>query len=306
MKSLKLIVFIFLFCFAKYSKAQTDVDGLMMAKKNLCGGLVYGYGSWTNYWEGQNLRINENLGTVSSQSAWVMANYGITDKINFIAMAPYISNKASVGTLIGQQGVQDLSMLIKWEFFGKAFGKNYMSLLVFAGYSTPLTNYVADYLPLSIGMQSNNTMGKIMLDVQRGKWFATASTNMIYRSNVTIDRDAYYTTKMIYSNQVEMPSLMGYHVRLGYRKDADLVLEAVLDGFNTMGGYDIRKNDMPFLSNKMDATRIGFNVKIPIPVLNGLSFTGNTMYTIAGRNMGKSTMFMAGILFQTDFTKTTN
>jgi hypothetical protein len=30
------------------------------------------------------------------------------------------------------------------------------------------------------------------------------------------------------------------------------------------------------------------------------------MYTIAGRNMGKSTMFMAGILFQTDFTKTTN
>ena len=30
------------------------------------------------------------------------------------------------------------------------------------------------------------------------------------------------------------------------------------------------------------------------------------MYTIAGRNMGKSNMFMAGILYQTDFTKTTN
>ena len=221
----------------------------MMGKKNLCGGLVYGYGSWTNYWEGQNLRINENLGTVSSQSVWVMANYGITDKINFIAMAPYIANKASAGTLIGHQGMQDLSMLLKWEFFGKAFGKNYVSLLAFAGYSTPLTNYVADYLPLSIGMQSSNTMGRIMLDVQRGKWYATASTNYISRSNVTIDRDAYYTTKMIYSNQVEMPSLMGYNVRFGYRKDADLVLEAVLDGLNTMGGYDMSKNEMPFLIN---------------------------------------------------------
>jgi len=290
----------------KVSSAQTDVDGLMMGKKNICGGLVYGYGSWTNYWEGQNLRNNENLGTVSSQSVWVMANYGITDKINFIAMAPYISNKASAGTLIGQQGIQDLSMLLKWEFFGKALGKNYFSLIAFAGYSTPLTNYVADYLPLSIGMQSNNTMGKIMLDVQRGKWFATASTNYISRSNVTIDRDAYYTTEMIYSNQVEMPSLMGYNLRFGYRKDADLVLEAVLDGLNTMGVYDIRKNDMPFISNNMDVARIGINVKLPIPKIDGLSFTGNTMYTIAGRNMGKSTMFMAGILYQTDFTKTTN
>lgn len=306
MKSLRFIIILFISCFAKYSSAQTDVDGLMMGKKNLCGGLVYGYGSWTNYWEGQNLRDNANLGTVSSQSAWAMANYGITDKINFIAMAPYMSNKASAGTLIGHQGVQDLSMLLKLEFFGKAFGKNYVSLLAFAGYSTPLTNYVADYLPLSIGMQSSNTMGRIMLDVQRGKWYATASTNYISRSNVTIDRDAYYTTKMIYSNQVEMPSLMGYNLRLGYRKDADLVLEAVLDGLNTIGGYDMRKNEMPFLSNKMDATRIGFNVKIPIPIINGLSFTGNTMYTIAGRNMGKSTMFMAGILYQTDFTKTTN
>ena len=290
----------------KVSSAQTDIDGLMMGKNNLCGGLVYGYGSWTNYWEGQNLRNNANLGTVSSQSAWAMANYGITDKINIIAMAPYISNKASAGTLIGHQGIQDLSMLLKWEFFGKAFGKNYVSLLAFAGYSTPLTNYVADYLPLAIGMQSSNTMGRIMVDIQRGKWYATASTNYISRSNVTIDRDAYYTTKMIYSNQVEMPSMMGYNVRLGYRKDADLVLEAVLDGLNTLGGYDMRKNEMPFLSNKMDVARIGINVKLPIPLIDGLSFTGNTMYTIAGRNMGKSTMFMAGILFQTDFTKTTN
>ena len=272
MKIYRIILVFLLSLSIKVSSAQTDVDGLMMGKKNLCGGLVYGYGSWTNYWEGPNLRSNENLGTVSSQTAWAMANYGITDKINFIAMAPYIANKASAGTLIGHQGVQDLSMLLKWEFFGKAFGKNYLSLLAFAGYSTPLNNYVADYLPLSIGMHSNNTMGKIMIDVQRGKWFATASTNMIYRSNVTIDRDAYYTTKMIYSNQVEMPSLMGYNVRLGYRKDADLVLEAVLDGFNTIGGYDMRKNEMPFLSNKMDATRIGFNVKIPIPKIRDQSF----------------------------------
>jgi hypothetical protein len=148
-------------------------------------------------------------------------------------------------------------------------------------------------------------MGKIMLDIQKGNWFATASGNATYRSNVKIDRDAYYTTELIYSNQVQMPMVMGYNLRMGYRKDADIIVESVLDYMNTIGGYDIRKNDMPFLSNNMDICRLGMNLKLPISLVNGLSLTANNMYTISGRNMGQSTSFMAGILYQTEFTKKT-
>jgi hypothetical protein len=102
-----------------------------------------------------------------------------------------------------------------------------------------------------------------------------------------------------------MPTVLGYNLRWGYRKDADIIVESVFDCMNTIGGYDIRKNDMPFLSNNMDIYRIGVNLKLPIPLVNGLSFTANNMYTISGRNMGKATSFMAGILYQTEFTKKT-
>lgn len=292
-----------LFGLSSALKSQTDVDGIMMGKRNICGGLVYGYSSWNQYWEGQSLRTNENLGTVISNSIWAMVNYGISDKINVIAMMPYISNKASAGTLIGQSGLQDASLMVKWDCYDIKFKNTFFSLIAFGGLSTPTTNYVADYLPLAIGLHSTNAIGKLMIDVQKDNWFATASANATYRSNVTIDRDAYYTTEMIYSHSVQMPTVLGYNLRLGYRKDADIIIESVFDCMNTIGGFDIRKNDMPFLSNNMDISRIGVNLKLPIPLVNGLSFTANNMYTVSGRNMGKSNSFMAGILYQTEFSK---
>ena len=60
-------------------KAQTDIDALMMAKNNFCGGITYNYSSWEHYWEGTLKRTNKNLGTVSSQMVMVMGNYGITE-----------------------------------------------------------------------------------------------------------------------------------------------------------------------------------------------------------------------------------
>src|SRR5687768_15193997 len=64
--------------------AQTDVDGIMMAKNNFCTGFMYSYSSWDNYWEGTLKRNNLNLGTVSTQMVGWMGNYGITEKLNIM------------------------------------------------------------------------------------------------------------------------------------------------------------------------------------------------------------------------------
>jgi hypothetical protein len=285
--------------------AQTDMDGLMMAKRNLCGGVVIGQSQWDYYWEGTLYRNNENIGTFTSKSAMAMANYGVSNKFNIIASAPYINNGSTAGTLRGQKGLQDLSVTAKWEFFGKQYKHAYVSLLAMGSVSTPLTNYVADYLPLAIGMQSKTAAGKLMIDIQRNRWFATASVQYIQRGNVTIDREAYFTTEMIYSHLVAMPSVFASNVRLGYRKNADLIVEAVYDRMNTLGGFDIRRNDMPFLSNNMEASRIGLNWKLPVPKMGGLSWVGNATTTIAGRNMGQGHIVMTGLVYQGEF-KTKN
>ena len=141
-----------------------------------------------------------------------------------------------------------------------------------------------------------------MADYQKCSWFGTVSGTYVIRSNVELDRDAYYTTEMHYSNEVDMPDAASFDVRAGYR-DKGLIAEAVFDHWNTLGGYDITRNNMPFPSNEMDMSRIGFNFKYDMPFHPPLSVTGNVMTTIAGRNVGQATGFNVGIFYVIDFTK---
>ncbi len=282
--------------------AQTDQDAIMMNKNQFCTGLMYGTSSWNKYWEGTNYRENLNLGTVSSNSVSVMGNYGIKDNLNVLFNAPYLSNKASAGVLHGVSGVQDLSAWIKWMPIEKDLKHGTFSLYLLAGASTPITDYVVDYLPLSIGLKSNTLSGRVMLDYQLNKFFATASETYTFRSNATIERNAYYTTQAYLTNQVSMPAVNTLNFRTGFRSDW-LIAEAVLTDSKTLGGFDIAKNNMPFPSNEMNATSVGVNFKYEIPKVAGLSLVGGGNHVIDGRNVGQSTGYYGGLFYILNFSK---
>ena len=131
----KIISYLLLIMLGYSAQAQTDIDALMMSKNNICFGPAYSYSSWTNYWEGSLKRDNQNLGRVSAQSVSLMGNYGITDKLNLLFMAPYVFTKASQGTLHGQQGFQDLSLWLKWMGFEKKLKKGIVGVYALGGYS---------------------------------------------------------------------------------------------------------------------------------------------------------------------------
>ena len=283
--------------------AQTEIDAIMMPKHNFCGGLMYSNSSWDQYWEGTFKRNNQNIGTVATQMIGIMGNYGIADNLNVLFGLPYVKTKASAGTLKGQKGIQDLSLTVKYMPIEESLGNGLFSLYTIGSVSMPLSNYVADYLPLSIGMQSKTGTFRLMADYQLEQgWFATASVAYIARANVKIDRTAYFTTVMHYSNKVELPDVSSINFRLGYR-DEHFIAEAILDRWNTMGGFDIRKNDMPFLSNEMDATRVGVNVKYTFRKIAGLSLIGGGMYTLNARNMGQALQLNAGFFYQMNWGK---
>jgi Putative MetA-pathway of phenol degradation len=298
----EITISIFLIAAVIGSSAQTDIDGLMMEKNALCIGPMAGYNSWKNYWEGTLKRDNLNLGTVSAATYSVMGNYGITNKLNVMFGLPYVKTKASAGQLSGMKGLQDLSLWVKWKAYSKKIGGGRLSAFAIGGYSLPASDYTADFLPMSIGLESKNLSLRAMADYQRDKWFATISGTYIRRSNIKIDRTAYYTTEMHYSNEVEMPDVASFNVRTGYRNKG-MVLELFGDNRTTLGGFDITRNNMPFVSNKMNATGIGFNFKYPVPFKPNISLTGNVFTTIAGRNMGQSTGFNAGVFYVFDLSK---
>ena len=247
-------------------EAQTDIDAIMMSKKNLCSGIIYSHTNWTNYWEGTQKRVNANLGTVSSNNYSVMANYGFNNHLNIIAELPYVETKASGGQLHPMKGLQDFSLWAKWEAFEKSLGKGVLSVFGVGGFSSPSSNYPADFLPLSIGLGSTNVYMRVITDYQVSDFFVTASATYIHRKNIRIDKPAYYTTEMHFTNEVQMPDAAQYNLRGGLRNNR-WIAEIVANNWTTLGGFDITKNNMPFPSNKMNMTTLG--ARVPQKLVGG-------------------------------------
>ncbi|MFM2364036.1 MAG: hypothetical protein RLZZ316_2938, partial [Bacteroidota bacterium] len=82
----------------------------------------------------------------------------------------------------------------------------------------------------------------------------------------------------------------------GYRGKY-LIAEALLTNFTTLGGFDITRNNMPFPSNRMNATMVGANIKYTLPKMTNLSLLGGFNHTLAGRNVGQSTSFNVGAFY---------
>ena len=106
------------------------------------------------------------------------------------------------------------------------------------------------------------------------------------------------------TNEVEMPDAMNFNFRAGFRNHR-WIAEAILNHWNTLGGFDITRNNMPFPSNEMDATTVGVNLKYVLPPLPQLSIVAGGMYTVAGRNVGQTTTVYGSVFYVFDFSKKT-
>jgi hypothetical protein len=265
----------------------------MMNKSQWCNGAVYTRSSWDHYWEGNFKRNNANIGRVTTQAVMGMSNYGITDNLNVMAALPYIWTDASAGTLPGLKGFQDISLFVKWKPLTMNLGNGKFSVFGIGGFSTPVSNYVIDFLPMSIGMGSTNLTGRLMGYYRTGIFFARASASYVWRSNVKLDRTSYYTTQIHYTNEVQMPDLATFNGSIGIYKKF-LIAEVMVDNMTTLGGFDIRHNDMPFSSNRMNSTSLGAHVKYTFPFDIHLSLVGGGDYVLTGRNVGQALSFNVG------------
>jgi len=286
------------------AKAQTLTDGLMMQKGNFCTGFMYTHDRWEDYWESDLKRKNGNIGKVTTQSLMWFGNYGITNKINVIASLPYVKTEASMGTLHGMEGIQDLSIGVKYNFFGMKFGENVIKAFGVVNFSTPLSDYTPDFFPLALGTQTTNIQYRLTgyFKIEQG-WFINASPGYTWRSNTTLDRPAYQDgTGFFISDEVKMPDVFDLFVSTGYIKGR-LQVEASYMQQNTLGGGNIRRQDMPFVSNRMNFQKVGLLAMYYLPKPNGLAVRGAVMQTLAGRNVGQSTTFVGGLMYTFHFLK---
>ena len=283
--------------------AQTIDDSVMMPRQQLCTGFIYMHDAWDRYWEGTLERGNGNIGTVTTESVSWMGTYGVTDRLNVIATVPFVWTKASAGTLSGMDGFQDLTVAVKWNALATGLTR-LGTLKAFAVVSAglPLTDYTPDFQPMSIGLASRRAAGRLTLNFQTNDgWFVEGTSAYTWRGKVKLDRPYYYTDgQLFFSDEVAMPDAIDYTFRAGYWSHG-LYAPISFSQQITLGGGDIRRQDMPFVSNRMNSSRVDALAMYFVPKPKNLAVRLGATYTVSGRNVGQSTTLVAGLLYTFKF-----
>ncbi len=286
--------------FAGVLPAQTPSDDLMMKKGEICIALMYDDGAWDEYWEGPTLRTNANIGTLSRNTLGPMIAYGIIDKLNMHVGAAYVQTEASGGQQTGVEGIQDLSLSLKYEFFNKQAGKGKVSFLSTLGFSTPLTNYLSDYMPFSLGFGAPelNLRGILQYRLDNGIYVRGALAHL-WRGQTEVERDYYYNNGSYYTNLMDVPNAWNYNAVAGvWLFGNSLKLEASYMGLKSTSGDDIRKYNAPQPTNKVEVEQAGFFAQYYFKKIKGLGVLAYYSQMINGRNMGKFTNLGFGLTYQ--------
>jgi len=284
---------------ASPAAAQTLGDGLLVPAHTLRTTVEYGRDRWDQYWEGGLKRSNDNIGTLTTESATWSAAYGVGRRLTVVATLPYVWTRASEGVLHGMHGAQDLTVAAKFRLLEAPIaGRATLRALVVAGAGAPTTDYTPDFLPLSIGLGSRQLIGRAAAHLQdRTGLFADGSVGHAWRSNVTIDRPSYYTDgHLVLSDEVAMPDVTDWMVAGGYQ-GGRLCLPVGLMGQRTLGGGDIRRQDMPFVSNRMNFVRMHARAMYTLPLPAAPVIELGAMRTLSGRNVGQSTTLIGGLTY---------
>ena len=210
---------------------------------------------------------------------------------------------ASQGVLHDMEGFQDLTVAGKLRVLETPLTAS-GSLRAFAvvAAALPLSDYTPDFMPLSIGSASRRVSGRLTAHFApiRG-WFVTGSAAYTWRDNVRLDRSSYFTEDRLFlTNEVDLPNVLDYALTGGY-STGSLMASLSWSAQRTRGGGDIRRQDMPFVSNRIDFSRVGAALEYGLPALPDLRLQLGYAYAFDGSNVGQAATATIGVSYSFDF-----
>jgi hypothetical protein len=280
-------------------RAQTIDDGIMMTARSLQAGYIYTKDEWTEYWEGTLKRENGNIGEITTQTNALAIALGVKDRLSVFGSVPWVWTSPSQGVLQGQHGIQDVTLGGKYAFLERASPRlgQFRAIAALSG-SFPLSDYTPDFAPLSIGTHSPRVTPRVTLNYQTETGIYLNGTGAYsWRGDVTLDRPYYFTNNQFFlTNQVAMPDVVEWTGSVGYLKH-DLNTYVGYTQHTTQGGGDIRRQDMPFVSNRVNYSQVSAMAMYPIPKVNAVAFRFAVARILDGRNVGQSTTLAFGVLY---------
>lgn len=291
---------------------QTPNDALMMPKGDICILLNYDFGSFDEYWEGSTLRKNATIATVERNTILPMAAIGILDNLNFYVGVPHVSTKSTEpngGRFAGAKGFQDLGIALKYLALRDTIPGGELSLLSTVGFSTPASNYLADYMPYSLGFGAPelSVRGIAEYKLNNGIYFR-ASLAHLWRGYAEAERDYYYSDGSRYSFWMDVPNAWSYETILGtWFFDHSLRIELSYVGQNSTSGDDLRPYNAPQPTNEVDFERVGLYAQYFFQgSVKGLGVQAYHNRVFNGLNAAKINNTGFGLTYQFNFKKNKN
>ena len=222
--------------------------------------------------------------------------YGLSDKIDAVISVPYIQSKGRApGAVIDglnsyystqgytnvRQGLQDATALLKFKSYSREIGSSILDLLGVVSFSTPISDY-----------QTNTGYGYIIAIGNRATKYTAAGVAHLKTSS-----GVFATAQVGYSLRTgTVPNALVGEAKLGYA-GPKIYLEGNASFQESNGGTDIAGQNFTgfFPSTRVNYIRLGASAYRPITNGFGLTLGANTY--VAGRNIGKSTGYSAGITY---------
>lgn len=284
-------------------QAQTPTDAVMMKQRESCLAIMYDQGSFDEYWEGTNLRTNATIATVRRTTILPMIAIGIMDNLNLIVSTPYVRTKSDEpngGKFQGAKGFQDLGLVLKYRFLNKEMEGGKLTLVGAVGYSTPMTNYLSDYLPYSLGFGAPEVSGRAIVQYEwNNGFYARGSFAYLWRGETEAERDYYYNNGSFYTAWMDVPNATNFQVVAGkWFFDHAFHVEALYNATQCLSGDDIRAYNAAQPTNKVGVAQVGVNAQYFFPNIKGFGVLAYYSQCVSGRNMGKFTNIGAGLTYQ--------
>ncbi|WP_051605789.1 hypothetical protein [Polaribacter sp. Hel_I_88] len=227
---------------------------------------------------------------VTTKSVSLYAEYGFSDRLNFVVSLPYIqtTGEATPATLANngfeneRSGFQDVSIYAKYKIKSYEVMSGNLDIIGALGVETPLGNYNVDE-----GLQSIIAIGNRSTDIT-----GLAIANYKHNSGVFAIGQVGYSLR---SNEV--PNALISQLKIGYAASViygDIYIANQLSGSD---GVDILGEGFTgfFPATRVNYTRIGANMFVP--VVKGFGLTAGINTYISGRNLGDSTGAYSGLSF---------
>lgn len=311
-KSLHILILIILPLFiVQNTNAQTPNDAVMMPLGDFCILLNYDYGSFDEYWEGPKLRENATIAEVQRRTVLPMVAYGVIKNLNVYVGVPYVSTRSTEpngGKLAGANGFQDLGIALKYQAFRKKTSGGELFLLSTVGFSTPASNYLADYMPYSLGFGAPelSVRGILEYKMDNNLYFRTSAAHL-WRGYAEAERDYYYSNGSRYSKYMDVPNAWSFEGVMGFRTlGNNLRLELIYAAQRSTSGDDIRAYNAPQPTNKVDFDRWGLFAQYFFKDIKGLGVLAYHNRTFKGLNTGKINNTGVGVTYQFNFKNNEN